>query len=437
MNPNHNGTRIGIAAVLTGTMLVLPYLEASAANLGASAALGTGSAGASNIQTSPSPGPAQAGPEFRAAALLDAAGYQAALGAPLRGGPQDNGGVDEPYGGGFTSSAFVVTADDMEVTVTLHSLPSPDLAQSFYVDWVGRHDPEPIAGVGEGAAYAGIGYVGGDAYVKKGAQVLEISSRFGPDANSIIEEIKAETGDASAEADAMSRVVIIAAPALVAAMSGMAATEPLVALPTGGVDACARQEVVAEFFGDPSAIVERVPSDDPPASECRYTMFGDQLYVTVVTEAQLEQAARPDSVGALFDRIADEAAEAPAQGARHVEGDVDADVVLTPTDVVVTVDDCLAAVRPRGSDTIDEVAREMSGLTDVELVEAMEAVLAEFERQEPTCCQGVPETQAMLDQIDRQALSINLPPESAFRARIKLMNGILALCFPEIAPQAR
>ena len=60
--------------------------------------------------------------------------------------------------------------------------------------------------------------------------------------------------------------------------------------------------------------MERVPSDDPPASECRYTMFGDQLYVTVVTEAQLQQAARPDSVGALFDRFADEAAEAPADG---------------------------------------------------------------------------------------------------------------------------
>src|SRR5262245_12068008 len=62
------------------------------------------------------PASAEAGPEFRAVALLDAAGYEAALGAPLRGGPQDNGGVNMQYVGGFTSSAFLVTADDIEVT---------------------------------------------------------------------------------------------------------------------------------------------------------------------------------------------------------------------------------------------------------------------------------------------------------------------------------
>jgi hypothetical protein len=361
-----------------------------------------------------------AGPEVSAFMLLDAAGYEAALGAPLRGGPQDNGGVPDPYVGGYTSTALVVTADDMEVTATLHSLPTPEAAQEIYDGLVSQSPgAEPIAGAGEAAAY-----LGGVAYVKKGAQVLEIGAQFGPDANAAIEQIKLETGDASAQAEAMTRVVITVAPALATEMSGATGDESLAALPEGGVDACASVDVVAELFDDPAAMVERQQTMDPPASECRYTVFGMELTATVVTEDQLQQGARPETLQARFDGLAENLDEEVQQVTEaFVTGD---------RTVLQSIDDCLIklTILPYApTEALEAFYSAFAGVpTDQLLSTLVEVRIIAADQAAQRCCRNTDKIREVLDDIDASHLSTPLKQQT----KSQFLLGLAALCRPQL-----
>ncbi|HEV7679846.1 MAG TPA: hypothetical protein VGQ42_14885 [Candidatus Dormibacteraeota bacterium] len=249
------------------------------------------SAGPSTSSSAPPSGVPTAAPADRglsAFALLDAAGYRAALGEDVL-GPEDDGGVPSSPAGHVSTTRVGTTTTDTMLSITLSSLDTAQAAQQvFAAQTRGNPPPSVAAGLGDKAVQSN-----GVVTVLKGAQVLVVKASPGAAAQKRLDDIKIHGGDPTAAYAALLGKAQTLAPGLVAHLTGQASPAPRLALPAGGVDPCIRQDVIAKLYPKAPPTVTYQPSEVPPATQCSIQFPGGIVAIQVVSDQQLSSALVP------------------------------------------------------------------------------------------------------------------------------------------------
>lgn len=233
-----------------------------------------------------------------AASLIDASSLSRTLLSPVY-ATTDQGGASSGNGS-FDSRATATTIAGADLTYLLSSFASATAAKQAYRNLTsGLSEATPVSGVGDEAVSSGQ-----DVYVLKGAQVLQVTAKADDALAGQLSQIKASGGDPSAEFARVVQTAIPAARAAAGKMSGSSSTRTGFVLPKDGVDPCTvSAATVGKVYGVKGATAQPVLSEDPPATECEYSLPGVGGVLTFVTTGdQLYTPAFPDDIYAEFQK---------------------------------------------------------------------------------------------------------------------------------------
>jgi hypothetical protein len=267
-----------------------------AAGLGVSGVMPLSSAGAVTVRKG------SGSSSTSAAALVDAESLGRTLLSPVY-ATTDEGG----FGGGtgsFDSQATASTVSGVVLTFALSSFANAKAAGQAYQNVAGAlSDATPIPGVGDEAVSSGQ-----RAYVLKGAQVLTVTAKADQQLVDQISQLKASGGDYSGLFTRVTQALEPAAKAAGAKLTGRSASGTGSVLPAGGANPCTvSPAAMSQIYGVKGVSAQPVLSEEPPATECRYSLPGIGGVLTFVTTGdQLYNPAYPIDIYAQFQKQSDQ-----------------------------------------------------------------------------------------------------------------------------------
>lgn len=231
-----------------------------------------------------------------AARLLTQAKLSATLGQPAS-KVEDDGGVPAPSGG-LQSVAKVVTNSGTSYTLTPTSLLSASDVKQRYKN-VGASESGSQTSVKAGDAGA---VVDNEAYIWRDSQILTIQSELGGTDEQSLEQANIKGGEISAQESEHAANLSKLATAAGTAMTRIAESKSLVALPSGAKDPCppGGAAVVAKLYGVKYVTTSYQSADPLPGLMCAYQYTGGEVDIIFLTRPQLAKAAPATTRGRCF-----------------------------------------------------------------------------------------------------------------------------------------
>ena len=215
-------------------------------------------------------------------ALLDAAGWSAAIGDQVSAIEDDLMAPGECGSNSAVSSARTITAGGDKLVVFLHACDTEANAQSFAQQ------------IGGGAPTA---------TVQQCTKVITVQPSLGPDAQKALDAIKENGGDPTVAFQQSNDRLQTEATKLAAALKpkvGCDAGKTVFEIPAGGADPCDVTSLTAAV-GEPVTISHQLASRNTPGVSCRVTPKTQGPFtLTLACDAQLKKAVPPTESNARF-----------------------------------------------------------------------------------------------------------------------------------------